>query len=324
MRGGTTCEIWHRGAAHARWEPRRRREKRRGPWHKYCTSSSPVVPTDMSAGVWVKISGRRQIAECFTHEKVEHDFLSCSTVTLVQTVGGTGQPGDAMSRYLYQLHQGAHAAPGRVLAGAHPQPLGQPQVDGEQGAERYADEGRVEPYTVLLWQPLTARRARGRAGAPAPSGALRGSEAGGGGVGALPLEQVRRGRPVQRLRQWHEVVAAVGAAEHRASSAATGVFSFRRRHGVCLSSGGWYQWCRWAAVVIYLQCCAVCRFFSLSVVRFTILLTSSSSKPYRHLCCSLRKAPWETMFFPGTYTWLLLSAFIRPRWDKQSIALVVT
>ena len=301
MGGGTTCEIWHTGAAHARWgqrRRRRRRRRRRGTVTQILQLSQPQwYPQTCLHGVWVKISVRRQIAECFTHEKVEHHFLSCGTVTLVQTVGGPGQPGDAMSRYLYQLHQRAHAAPGRVLAGAHPEPLGQPQVDGEEGAERYADERRVEPYTVLLWQPLAARRARGRAGAPAPSGALRGSEAGGGGVGALPLEQVRRGRPVQRLRQWHEVVAAVGAAEHRASSAATGVFSFGRRHGVCLSfDADRYQRCRWAAVVIYLQCCAVGRFFSSSVVRFTILLTSSSPEPNRHLCCSRRKARWETVF----------------------------
>lgn len=176
----------------------------------------------------------KEIGERFTHEKVEHDFLSCSTVTLVQTVGSASQPRDAMSRYLYQFHQRAHAAPGRVLAGTHPQPLGQPQVYGEQRAERYADEGGVESYTVLFRQPLTTRRARGGAGAPAASGALRSSEAGGGRVGALPLEEVRRRRgPAQRLRQRHEVVAAVGAAEHRASSAATGVFSFRRRHFVC-------------------------------------------------------------------------------------------
>ncbi|KAG7228972.1 hypothetical protein INR49_008750 [Caranx melampygus] len=107
------------------------------------------------------------------------------------TVGGASQPGDAMSRDLYQFHQRAHTSPGRVLAGANPQLLGQPQVDGEQGAERYADEGRVKSYAVLFW-PLTARRARGGARAPAPSGALRGSEPGGGRVGALPLEQVRR------------------------------------------------------------------------------------------------------------------------------------
>lgn len=195
--------------------------------------SSSVVPNDMYAYPLERVTthgGRQRVF--FTHEKVEHDFLPCSTVTLVQTVGGTSQPGDAMSRDLNQFHERAHTAPGRVLTGTHPQPLGQPQVDGEQGAERYADEGGIEPYTILFWQPLTAPRARGGAGAPATSGALRGSEAGGGRVGALPLEEVRRRGPVHRLRQRHEVVAAVGAAEHRASSAASGVFSFRRRHFV--------------------------------------------------------------------------------------------
>lgn len=176
------------------------------------------------------LSGNEEKQRSFTHEKVEHDFLSCGTVALVQAVGGTGQPGDAVSRDLQELHQRAHAAPGRVLAGAHPQPLGQPQVDGEQGAERDVQEGRVQPYPVLLCQRLSARRAHRGAGAPASSGALRGSKAGGGRVGTLPLEEIRRRRPAQRLRQRHEVVAAVGAAEHRASPAATGVFAFRRRH----------------------------------------------------------------------------------------------
>lgn len=96
-----------------------------------------------------------------------------------------------MSGDLYQLHQRPDAAPGRVLAGADPHPLGEPQVDGEEGAERDAQESGVEPYAVLLRQPLAARRARGGAGAPSTGGALRGSETGGGRVGTLPLKQVR-------------------------------------------------------------------------------------------------------------------------------------
>lgn len=155
--------------------------------------------------------------------------MSRSTVAFVQAIRGTSQPRDAVSRYLQQLHQRPHAAPGRVLAGAHAQPLGQPQVDGEQGAERDADEGGVEPYAVLL---RLSTGARGGAGAPPSSGALRGSEPGGGRVGALSLDEVRRRGAVQLLCQRHELVAAIGAAEHRASSAASGVFSFRRRHVV--------------------------------------------------------------------------------------------
>lgn len=103
-------------------------------------------------------NGETQIIDgsFFTHEKVEHDFLSCSTVALIETVGGPSQPRDTMSRYFYQFHQRANAAPGRVLTGTHPQPLGEPQVYGEQGAERYADDGRVESYGVLLGYPLAA------------------------------------------------------------------------------------------------------------------------------------------------------------------------
>lgn len=143
-----------------------------------------------------------------------------------------------MSRDLDEFHQGAHAAPGRVLAGAHPQPLGQPQVDGEQRTERYADEGRIETYTVLLWLSLAARRARGGAGPPTAGGTLRSTETSGGRIGALPLQEVRRRGPVQWLRQRHEVVAAVGAAEYRTSATAPGVFSFRRRHCMRRSTDG--------------------------------------------------------------------------------------
>lgn len=113
--------------------------------HKYCTW---LLSTSMQRG----LDGEHRLEHqsVFTHKKVQHDLLACSAVTLVHTVDGPGQPGDAMPRYLYQLHQGAHAAPGRVLAGAHPQPLGEPQVDGEQRAEGDVQEGRVQLNAVLL------------------------------------------------------------------------------------------------------------------------------------------------------------------------------
>lgn len=98
-----------------------------------------------------------ECTKCFTQEKVEHDFLSCSAVALVQTVCGTKQPRDTMTRHLQEFHQGAHAAPRGVLAGADSEPLGQPQVDGEQGAERHANKGGVEPHAALLRRPLAAR-----------------------------------------------------------------------------------------------------------------------------------------------------------------------
>lgn len=177
--------------------------------------------------VWVSV--------CFTYEEVQHHFLTRNGVTLVQTVGSASQPGYPVSRYLYQFHQRSDAPPGRVLAGTHSHPLGKPQVDGEERAERYAQERGVETYAILLWQPLTTRRAGGGAGAPSTSGALRGSETGGGRVGTLPLKQVRLGRrTVQRLRQRYEVAAAARTAKHRASTATTWSFSFRRGHFISL------------------------------------------------------------------------------------------
>lgn len=167
----------------------------------------------------------------FTYEEVQHHFLPGNSVTLVQAVGSAGQPRHAVPRYLNQLHQRTDAAPGRVLARTDPHPLRQPQVDGEEGAERDAQERGVEPDAVLVRQPLATRRARGGAGAASTSGALRGSEAGGGRVGSLPLQQV------QRLRQRHEVAAAAGTSKHRASTAAAWVFSFRRGHFIGLRPG---------------------------------------------------------------------------------------
>lgn len=171
----------------------------------------------------------------FTYEEVQHHFLTRNGVALVQTVDGASQPGYPVSRYLYQFHQGSDAPPGRVLAGTDSHPLGKPQVDGQQGAERYAQESGVETYAILLRQPLTTCRAGGGAGAPSTSGALRGSEAGGGRVGTLPLKQVRLGwRTGQRLRQRQEVAAAARTAKHWASTATTWIFSFRRGHFVSL------------------------------------------------------------------------------------------
>lgn len=85
-----------------------------------------------------------------TYEEVQHHFLARNSVTLVQTVGGASQPRDAVSRYLNQLHQRPDAPPGRVLAGAHPHALRQPQVDGEKRAERDAQERGVQPYAILV------------------------------------------------------------------------------------------------------------------------------------------------------------------------------
>lgn len=136
---------------------------------------------------------RRRCGAWFTYEEVQHHFLTRNGVALVQTVDSASQPGYPVSRYLYQFHQGSDAPPGRVLAGTDSHPLGEPQVHGEEGAERYAQESGVETDTVLLGQPLAARRARGGAGAPSTCGALRGSETGGGRVGTLPLKQVRLG-----------------------------------------------------------------------------------------------------------------------------------
>lgn len=174
----------------------------------------------------------------FTYQEVQHHFLPGNCVTLVQTVGSPSQPRDAVPRYLNQFHQRADTPPGRVLAGTHPHPLGKPQVNGKKRAERNAQEGGVKPNAILVWQPLTARRARGGAGAPSTSGAVRGPETGGGRVGSLPLEQVRvRWRTVQRLRQRYEVAAADGTAKHRASTATTRIFSFRRGHFIDLFLG---------------------------------------------------------------------------------------
>lgn len=49
-----------------------------------------------------------------------------------------------MPRELHQPHQRPYAAPRRLLAGAHAEPLGQPQVDRKQKAERYGEYGLTQ------------------------------------------------------------------------------------------------------------------------------------------------------------------------------------
>lgn len=73
-------------------------------WHQTQLSGA-LICIERGLSVITYDAGRRSnmkehIKQSFTHEKVEHHFLSCSTVALVQTVGGTSQPWDTMSRYL--------------------------------------------------------------------------------------------------------------------------------------------------------------------------------------------------------------------------------
>lgn len=64
-----------------------------------------------------------------TQSQIQHDLLLRHTLPPQQTVHGTDEPRDRMPRELHQPHQRPYAAPRRLLAGAHAEPLGQPQVD---------------------------------------------------------------------------------------------------------------------------------------------------------------------------------------------------
>lgn len=139
--------------------------------------------------------GHQQQVQQQGEEQVHQHLAPGPAVAPAQAVEGAQQPGDAMSRDLQQLHKGSHAAPRRALSRAHPQLLGQPQVDGQQGAQGYAQEGRIQVHAVLLGQRRRgrlggARRGQGE-GAAAVHWALRGTEPGAGGVhaGSAAAEQ---------------------------------------------------------------------------------------------------------------------------------------
>lgn len=162
-----------------------------------------------------------------THEQVQHDLLARRAVAFVQAVGGADEPRYTVSRNLHQLHERPRASPWRLLIRTHTKPLGEPQVHGEQRAERHADDGRVEVHTVLFRYLLRAagrwRRGGRGSGAPAsPARALRGTEPRCCGVRALPLEKVRRRgrRKWRRPSQRHKLVA-TAAATHGTGNAAT-------------------------------------------------------------------------------------------------------
>ena len=132
--------------------------------------------------------GHQQQVQQQGEEQVHQHLAPGPAVAPGQAVEGAEQPGDAVSRDLQQLHKGPHAAPGRALPRAHPQLLGQPQVDGQQGAQGDAQEGRVQIYAVLLGHLGRGRRGGARSSqgerTAAVHWALRRAETDAGGVGA--------------------------------------------------------------------------------------------------------------------------------------------
>lgn len=161
--------------------------------------------------------GHQQQVQKQSKEQVHQHLAPGPAVAPGQAVEGAQQPGDAVSRDLQQLHQGPHAAPGRALPGAHPQLLGQPQVDGQQGAQSDAQEGRVQVDAVLLGQRgrgrLRGDGPRQREGAAPVHRALGHAEPGAGGVRA------RRAAAEQGL-ELEPAAAAAAAAVGRAAGAA--------------------------------------------------------------------------------------------------------
>lgn len=72
---------------------------------------------------------------------------------------------------LHQPHQGPYAAPRRLLTGAHPEPLGQPQVYRQQEPERYGEYRLAQTDGEVF--SLSARGEVRTAGGPAADMALR-------------------------------------------------------------------------------------------------------------------------------------------------------
>ena len=110
-------------------------------------------------------------AHSLTQGQVQHDLLLRHTLSPHQSVHGADEPGDDVPGELHQPHQGPYAAPGGLLTGAHPEALGQPQINGKQEPQR-DDEHRLAQTDgeVLALRPGGEVRA---AGGPAAGTALR-------------------------------------------------------------------------------------------------------------------------------------------------------
>lgn len=71
-----------------------------------------------------------------TKGQVQHDLLLLRSLSPEQSVHSADEPRDHMPRELHQPHQRPYAAPRGLLTGAHPEPLGQPEVDRQQKPDR--------------------------------------------------------------------------------------------------------------------------------------------------------------------------------------------
>lgn len=69
-----------------------------------------------------------------TQGQIEHDLLLLRSLPTEHRVHGTEEPRDDVTRELHEPDQGAYASPRSLLAGAHSQTLGQPQVYRQQEA----------------------------------------------------------------------------------------------------------------------------------------------------------------------------------------------
>lgn len=94
-----------------------------------------------------------EAGECgaaFTEQQVDQDLLPGQRVAPAEAHQRADDPREAVPRERQQADHGAAAAPGGRRVGAHPHALGQADVDGEQGVDRYPLEGGVQQHAVLL------------------------------------------------------------------------------------------------------------------------------------------------------------------------------
>lgn len=119
--------------------------------------------------------------------------MACQRAALHQADECPRDPGDAVPRYPQEVDHGASTTPGGGCVGAHPHPLGDADIDGQQGVEGDSLEGGVELHAVLFGQLLRLPPLLGVAALGTSSSGLAALLSAGAPVLLVPLQGLIQG-----------------------------------------------------------------------------------------------------------------------------------
>lgn len=114
------------------------------PWIPFCPSDVKYIwkGTSAHAPKFLQLNAGGNFNPeiwSLTQKQIKHDFLLHHTLPAKKSVHSADEPRNDMPRELHKAHEGSYAPPRRLLAGAHSQPLGEPQVYRQQKAKRDSD-----------------------------------------------------------------------------------------------------------------------------------------------------------------------------------------